>query len=1306
MIYFSSLLNPKTKVVMKRFIGITILIFSTLVAAFCIIVTVGSNSTTVHRYAISQINKAIPGKLTLGKLHISILSLRFELHKLTLADSIDNNLAGFDKLLVDISLTELLKRKLVVQKAVLEHPWVTLEMNSEGRISLLDAFPQSEPPDTADSTSKLFPVELRSLDIIGGKVLFAAEQDSLKIQAYGLSISASGQTDSFAVEGCITLDSATLEQNGTPFHLHDLSLMARTRNSNLDTVNLRMHTGNSVLALNGSVISIQNDPVVDLFLSADLALSDIATIASIPEKLDGNANLSMRISGIVADPDLKLELDYGGGNIWGYPIESLSFKTQLAKRITKQLSLHIVAGLGSVAMTGSVDLRETFPDGFLKPGFLQKIRYELTASGDGIPLKELTPEISGTGAVSLSLQGSGLNPDSLKATLGLSADIAKLQLKSASAPLHTAISCSADIALGNAKVHTLSANLGKTTLALHGMYALASGKMSATLNLSLPSLSELLQFTGNDSITGSAGLEAQFAGDLQRPQALINAYAKSVDWGDIHIETLELNAGLENTSTAFIEELKIAKGTSQMRLSGSANVLENGNPIAPDQIRFDLALLSEKLDIGDFLDSVKGVANIDIGVKGTVDNPDGHIRITAEDILVKDQAIATLSLKARLEQQRAHIEPLLISLKPGQDLSINGWVALKDSFAVQLSSPGVFLNSVTALSSFDSLHGVLTTDLQAWGTYSSPEVQGKLGISDIHFGSMEFDDINLNLSLHNQEVKISGNAVGALLAQYHLDTKAFTSSFSLQDLQLAPYLALSGHDLEGTLTAAISVSGNADSISDIHGSLHVTQLVLDYEKIRIIESHDLKASVEKRQYRLPDFSVILAGEGHLKGRATGSFEGPHDVFLNGTIPLSIVRHFSEEIPDIDGSIDIDASLKGTLEKPDLKADLELRKIAMILPEVTQRLHSLNGSIFVNREAIRIEKLRGNLDDGVVSMRGEVKLHNLTPADLKADITLQSLPVSMPDMLDLLLDGKLRIAGTPDTTIVSGDIILVDGLYYQDIILNPLAGMGQRKRKKTEPQTSEIETPYLKNMRFDVGVQARTPFRVDNNMAQVTVAPDIQVMGSLNSPAINGRAKVELGSITYLKKTFTVKHGIIDFVNPYAIEPEIDVRGSVPVRDWVIEIIISGTPEDLVFKLACDDKTLEDQDLISLLLLGKTLTELQGGSGLVGGGQSNEQMLASLVASTFGDDIKKATGLDLLQIQTGDSNNEQSDRIAVTMGKQVTRRLGTKYTIESGNGEVVQKATAEYRLLQNLLIEGFQDTKGIYGGQIRFSWERR
>ncbi|MDO5576763.1 MAG: translocation/assembly module TamB domain-containing protein, partial [Fibrobacter sp.] len=547
---------------------------------------------------------------------------------------------------------------------------------------------------------------------------------------------------------------------------------------------------------------------------------------------------------------------------------------------------------------------------------------------------------------------------------------------------------------------------------------------------------------------------------------------------------------------------------------------------------------------------------------------------------------------------------------------------------------------------------------------------------------------------------------GTLDATYDLESRDFSARLNLDNLLLESYLAFLKQDLHGTITASVEAFGNTDSLERLSGELNLSGLDLYYKELNVLETHNLHAKFQDKKYTVSDFAIKLVEEGEMSARASGILGGAHDAAVNGVLPLSIVRQFAPELFDIDGRVLVDAAFSGNAEKSDLKADLRLDNVGMTLPGLSQRLHSLNGRILADQEKVRIEKVLGKLDEGDISLNGELKLDKLAPSDLTADIVLSKLPVGVPDMLDVVFDAKLKLKGNPDTTSIEGDIVLLDGVYYQDIVINPFSGMGQRKR--AEPvQKEEVNAPYLKNMKMDIGVQARAPFRVDNNLAQLTISPDLQLRGGLQSLSLNGRANVENGSITYLKKVFTVERGVIDFVNPYAIEAQVDILGKIPVQDRIITIVVSGSPDNMVFKLECDDPGLEDQDIISLLVLGMTTNELQNDfQANAGSGESTQQMLASLVASTFGEDIRNATGLDMLEVETGNEDDENSDRIAVTVGKQLTRRLGTKYTVETESGEILQRATAEYRMLQNLFIAGFQDTKGVFGGELRFTWQKR
>jgi autotransporter translocation and assembly factor TamB len=251
----------------------------------------------------------------------------------------------------------------------------------------------------------------------------------------------------------------------------------------------------------------------------------------------------------------------------------------------------------------------------------------------------------------------------------------------------------------------------------------------------------------------------------------------------------------------------------------------------------------------------------------------------------------------------------------------------------------------------------------------------------------------------------------------------------------------------------------------------------------------------------------------------------------------------------------------------------------------------------------------------------------------------------------------------------------------------------------------MDQPFLKNMSLDVSLNSRNPFLVDNNLALLRVTPSIRIRGTASNPLVSGRAQINEGTVTYWETEFDVKKGIIDFVNPYRIEPTLDIRAESQVRQWQIVLLVTGTPENLDFSLSSTPPE-EDSDIISLLAVGKTTRELASGSG--GTARSPEELLANLLAGEVSRQIKAETGLDIVEVHYRQNGTEDDteEAVKVTLGKELSRRLTVKYGVERKSGIVVQQSTAIYKLLENLSVNAFQDTAGDFGGEMRYRLEFR
>jgi len=440
----------------------------------------------------------------------------------------------------------------------------------------------------------------------------------------------------------------------------------------------------------------------------------------------------------------------------------------------------------------------------------------------------------------------------------------------------------------------------------------------------------------------------------------------------------------------------------------------------------------------------------------------------------------------------------------------------------------------------------------------------------------------------------------------------------------------------------------------------------------------------------------------MKVQAAVRPEGPFDLKASGAVPLKGLPPLISYLPDVAGDLDFFFQAGGTFQQPVVDGEVSFREVSFTVPELMQNMHHLEGKVRVGREEVTIESLAGRLDEGVFELGGKIDLDGFKPSGGRLTLKADSLPIKVPETLDVVLNADLRLAGTPEKSLVQGEILVLRGLYYRDVELNLLEEVTRRRRQEA-PAARPLPQP-LRNAALDVSLRARQAFSVENNLAEMEVRPDLRFAGTLSRPLLNGRAEVVSGTVTYQRKDFVIRKGVIDFLNPYKIEPSLDIRSEVKIRKWTILLNVSGTPDELTFELSSQPPE-EQADVLSLILLGKTNQELLGGK--AGGSGSTTQMLASILASSYGEEARKAAGLDILDVRSVEAEDEtEQDRLKVTLGKRFSRRMTLKVEMETGGGETVQRAISEYRLLQNLLASGFQDTKGGFGGKILYRLEFR
>jgi len=478
---------------------------------------------------------------------------------------------------------------------------------------------------------------------------------------------------------------------------------------------------------------------------------------------------------------------------------------------------------------------------------------------------------------------------------------------------------------------------------------------------------------------------------------------------------------------------------------------------------------------------------------------------------------------------------------------------------------------------------------------------------------------------------------------------------------------------------------------------------LTYGGVSFAKANRVQGYLKQQHLSIPEFHLNFLESGQLKVNGSGNLDGNFDLTVDGSVPTEAAGLLLKDVTDMEGNINIHAEMKGSVSEPVLNAEIVFHDVGYTLPQIDPSFKRINGKIQLRPSLLRIENITGSLDSGMFQINGDVALENFRPGSIQLDVKANKMPIIVPETMDALLNMDLSASGTMESILLEGDIVVLEGVYYKKVQTSLLESMKEKTRTIKVPA---IKTnPFVfDNIRYDIRLKYREPFIVDNDIAYLEIHPDLTISGTLSAPVITGMAKVQTGTLTFQNKTFVVERGVVSFLDPYKIAPAVDITGSIKIRQWLISLMVYGAPDSLVVELSSTPSEA-DADILSLLVFGKTTYEMRSGNDA--DASSTEALLAQLLASSFGEDIKKTTGLDYLEVKTDNGEAQSgSGTINVTVGKDLTERMSVKYTVGSGRDGYHQRAATEYKLIEYILLSGFQDIQGSYGGEVVFRIEFR
>jgi translocation and assembly module TamB len=212
---------------------------------------------------------------------------------------------------------------------------------------------------------------------------------------------------------------------------------------------------------------------------------------------------------------------------------------------------------------------------------------------------------------------------------------------------------------------------------------------------------------------------------------------------------------------------------------------------------------------------------------------------------------------------------------------------------------------------------------------------------------------------------------------------------------------------------------------------------------------------------------------------------------------------------------------------------------------------------------------------------------------------------------------------------------------------------------------------------------------------------VRIRGTAAAPAVTGRVNVSGGDLFFRGNRYILEPGTVDFVDPYRIEPSLNLSVSTKVQDYDIRMAFRGTLDKLRTTYT-SEPALPPSDIINLLVFGKT-TEAQAANPTPGslGAQS---LIASSVSNQVTGQIEKIAGISRLSVDPVLGGNQQDPGARITIQQRVSGNVFVTLATDATSTQR-QVIKLEYQATPRVAISGVRDQNGglAIDVRIRKAW---
>jgi hypothetical protein len=747
-----------------------------------------------------------------------------------------------------------------------------------------------------------------------------------------------------------------------------------------------------------------------------------------------------------------------------------------------------------------------------------------------------------------------------------------------------------------------------------GRIRFADGQVQASLLGPGLQLADLGPVTGL-SLAGLLDLQIEVTGAFPVPRLDVRLGGQGVQIEQRRLGALQGRLILEG-GRLLADPLVAQDRAGAIRLQGSFGL--KAPHALQGQVDLEAVPLTALLAVvraGQVPEGLGGLLGGTARVGGNLEDPDLEFQMAYSGLRLGPVVSAEGGALGRLEQGRWSLELFEARLGTGW-LFARGSISRDAGLDLMAYSTGLRADAFGGLLGADPpLDFRLDLNANLRGPLRAPAFEGWAKVYDLRLGEVQLPASFVSAVASSERVEVSGRILGEAARLTGLVELATDLPFSAElelDTDLGGrFLPESGDGRAGHLglTGRLQARGQLLEPHGIQMDLALERLAMRWAGLGLQNKDPVQASVRRGRLTLRRCALVGSGTALEVAGHLDRVSGP-DLALSGNLEAGLARLVLPWVRDAAGEARLEMRLFGGWQQPRLSGQLDFKLERLRLAWLVQDLEAVQGQIKLGGADLDLTRVTARLGGGDVSLRGQLGLGVGGLRSLSLGLELERVRLELSRDLWGLVSGSLGLQRRKDGLLVlSGQLRVLEGSFREHIALVP---MDQGAFRRRQPAL-RVYDPTREVVAFDVGLRILDRFRVDYNLDLVSYRAELmgglQLTGTNERLGLVGELEAIEGAISYLSKDFEVSTTRVQFADPLAIRPRVEIRASrqeeVDRGDdgktlYQIDLGLVAEGDDVRVSLR-SSPPLDERDIITLLSLGVTSRDLESikGEDLVG-----------------------------------------------------------------------------------------------------------